>query len=291
MRILVYQNLAAGHRPQRPEALIAGLQRAGHEVEWMDSGVHDVPEDAPERYDLVVAAGGDGSVGKAGRQLVGKGLPLTVYPLGTANNLAGTLGATRENLLERIQQPRLVPFDVGTIDGLGKRRRLFLEGIGLGAFARAVVEMTARGPLSAPFGQDDELARDRAGLRRAVRETEAIEVHLEIDGEHVAGRYVLCEVLNIGAVGPRVALAPEAAYGDGWLDVVLVTEEERDALDRYVEEPDAPPPGTARRAREVSIDAGTGLTLHLDGGTAKVEGPLKVGVMPGALQMAILRSG
>jgi diacylglycerol kinase family enzyme len=41
---------------------------------------------------LVLAAGGDGTVGKVAHELIDSGIPLSVLPLGTANNLARTLG-------------------------------------------------------------------------------------------------------------------------------------------------------------------------------------------------------
>jgi diacylglycerol kinase family enzyme len=41
-----------------------------------------------------VLALGDGTVGKVGRELIDSGMPLGVLPLGTANNLAGSLGFT-----------------------------------------------------------------------------------------------------------------------------------------------------------------------------------------------------
>jgi len=42
----------------------------------------------------VLVAGGDGTVGKVGRELIDSGVPLGVLPLGTANNLACSLGFT-----------------------------------------------------------------------------------------------------------------------------------------------------------------------------------------------------
>jgi YegS/Rv2252/BmrU family lipid kinase len=44
------------------------------------------------QIDRVVVAGGDGTLNAAVQGLVGTGLPLAVLPLGTANNLARTLG-------------------------------------------------------------------------------------------------------------------------------------------------------------------------------------------------------
>ena len=47
---------------------------------WRDQG-----------HDLVIAAGGDGTVGSVATQLVGSGVPLAILPLGTANDVARSL--------------------------------------------------------------------------------------------------------------------------------------------------------------------------------------------------------
>ena len=42
-------------------------------------------------YDLVIAAGGDGTIGSVATQLAGSGVPLAILPLGTANDVARSL--------------------------------------------------------------------------------------------------------------------------------------------------------------------------------------------------------
>jgi hypothetical protein len=95
VRILIYQNPDAGHEHGLPAALIETLQRAGHEIAWKNSKEHRLSDPSIEGFDLVVAAGGDGSVGRTARQLVGGMVPIAVLPLGTANNLASILDGKR----------------------------------------------------------------------------------------------------------------------------------------------------------------------------------------------------
>ena len=118
MRILIYQNPDAGHERPRPDTLIESLQREGHDVEWRHIKQHRLSDPDTGPLDLVVAVGGDGSVGRTARQLIGGDLPIAVLPMGTANNLATVLDAGTHDLAERIAAWTLVPFDAGTLEGV-----------------------------------------------------------------------------------------------------------------------------------------------------------------------------
>ena len=73
-----------------------GLERAGLEVVARSladpAQVGEMIRAEREGIDRVIAAGGDGTLNTVLQGLVGTGLPLAVLPLGTANNLARTLG-------------------------------------------------------------------------------------------------------------------------------------------------------------------------------------------------------
>src|SRR5690606_15012592 len=57
---------------------------------------------------------------------------------------------------------------------------------------------------------------------------------LLIDGEEITGEYLMVEVLNTKAVGPRLSLAPDADPNDGFFDIVCVKNDERTHFLRYV---------------------------------------------------------
>ena len=61
-----------------------------------------------------------------------------------------------------------------------------------------------------------------------------VEVEMSLDGKDLSGRYLLVEAVNIPYVGPNLFLAPDSRPGDGNLDLVLVTEEERARLKNYL---------------------------------------------------------
>jgi diacylglycerol kinase family enzyme len=57
---------------------------------------------------------------------------------------------------------------------------------------------------------------------------------ITLDGTDVSGEYLLVEAMNIPLAGPNVPLAPRADWSDELLDLVLVTERERGALEDYL---------------------------------------------------------
>src|SRR5262245_4822879 len=93
MRISLIHNQASGRRVALP-SLRALIEREGHELVRVVDHSADASRAADPPAELVVAAGGDGTVADAIRATAGSDLPLAVLPLGTANNIAFALGAS-----------------------------------------------------------------------------------------------------------------------------------------------------------------------------------------------------
>src|ERR1700750_219337 len=94
MRILLVHNPKAGGEKYPAEKLMTMLKEAGHRAVYQSAKTKGLNEALKKRRDLVVVAGGDGTVAKVARRLVKlrSKLPMSVLPLGTANNVARTLG-------------------------------------------------------------------------------------------------------------------------------------------------------------------------------------------------------
>jgi diacylglycerol kinase (ATP) len=69
--------------------------------------------------DLVIVCGGDGSVSSAAMAAIESGLPLGIIPMGTANDLARTLGIPADlgRATDVIVAGRTRSIDVGTVNG------------------------------------------------------------------------------------------------------------------------------------------------------------------------------
>jgi diacylglycerol kinase (ATP) len=81
-------NPKAGRGKHDKNELLAALARAGHHATYQSTKKNDYKKALKKSADLVLAAGGDGTIGKVGRELIDSDIPLSVLPLGTANNLA-----------------------------------------------------------------------------------------------------------------------------------------------------------------------------------------------------------
>jgi diacylglycerol kinase family enzyme len=291
VRILIYQNPDAGHERGLPHALVERLQRAGHEVAWRNSKEDRLNDPTVGAFDLIVAAGGDGSVGRTARQLVGGTVPIAVLPLGTANNLASILDAGKHDLADRITEWAIVPFDAGTADWASGEPEWFFEGFGIGAFAETAARLTklARSG-STEVNREAELARDIAALRDQARDQPPIDTEVHMDDRVIYARLLMLEALNIGLIGPKVELASGVDPSDGALDVVLVDEGQRGTLVAYLEalaagrEPE--PPFTATRTRDVRVRVPSGACAHVDGRSVDLPAPAEVrlGVQPHAVR-------
>lgn len=146
-RVLVVFHPCSGGRSRREtvDALCAELAAAGHvveKVETLPAGQGDGPVRARiggDRWDHVVAAGGDGTlrdVAEALLELPAAGRPsLAVVALGTANNAARAIDPTlarrvkdpSRHLLAALATPSPQPLDVGRANG-----RIFLGSVALG---------------------------------------------------------------------------------------------------------------------------------------------------------------
>lgn len=270
MRLTVVLNPNAGNG-----SALADLERwiaaAGHHGPLIDSD--DAPAvDAALRDpgDLVVVAGGDGSVRSIAQRLLAARttVPLAILPAGTANNVATSHGITRdyERLVHGWTRMRRVPLDVGRVH-TPWGTSVWIEACGFGAIARTVGALT---PVSSPPDADteDELLRDLRVTRELLVDHPLHTCRLWLDGQETTGEYVIVEVMNIPSIGANLVLAPDATASDGLLDIVTVDQQSRVHVRDYLTarlEGRADPPLhlPVRRARRVRL-TWEGSRIHVD---------------------------
>jgi len=87
MRALLIHNPKAGDRKHGKKQLMWSLKKNGLQAFYQSIKERGWEKAFKKPVDLVIAAGGDGTVHKTAWQLMGSGIPLAILPLGTANNL------------------------------------------------------------------------------------------------------------------------------------------------------------------------------------------------------------
>src|SRR5688572_3657046 len=101
MRVVLVHNTGAGDSLYNRDALLALIRKHGHDVTYFAAN-DPWHASAMPPVDVVVAAGGDGTVEDVARHLAGSGVPIGVLPMGTANNVASALGIASTPLPELV---------------------------------------------------------------------------------------------------------------------------------------------------------------------------------------------
>lgn len=285
MRVCLFWNEAAGEGLSLDE-LRSHISSAGHEVIRHVSRGEDLRDHLDEEIDIVAAAGGDGTIANAARVLVGGSIPLAILPLGTANNIArsaGVSGTIAEIVATWSEvEPKRMDAIVAECDD---RRLVLFESVGAGLVARSIDQ--ARAELKKSGDPGGHLAEARELFLDVLASLRPSRCSLTVDGEDRSGDYLLVEMLNTPTMGPALFLSEDADASDGRLSVVTVTEAERDTLIAHLQAlrqgSPAPAGFTARPASTVEIVSGD--AFHFDGLVSRVEGPVRVSVMPGGLSI------
>lgn len=249
-RVTLVQNPSAKAGPTAQRQLLQALEEVGHKVRTVEPD-KGLGKNLAQHADVVIAAGGDGTVLGVARRLVHSKVPLAILPLGTANNLARSVGMPNDIdvLLELLQDPRERPLDIGVASG-SWGERYFCESAGVGWFSDALqVEVTEK---------DKEPERAVNVLRESLTAYEPKQWTVTIDGQDASGEYLSIDVMNAKYFGPNLKLGASAEPFDGHLDVVMLERKDSKRLISYLtaleDTPDAPPPRfTTRKAKHVHV--------------------------------------
>jgi diacylglycerol kinase (ATP) len=250
MRALILHNPGAGSGQVAGADLVAALRAGGLAPHYCSSKSPDVLEALRERPDLVVVAGGDGTVIKAIAHCREWHLPIAILPLGGANNIARSLGIAGnpiEIAREDWRRTDVQRLDLGSAIGPWGER-LFVEAVGVGVLAEAAAAVDAAG-----IQGSERLHRAREVLQARLASADPQEVRLTVDGEEVAISCLLMEIMNAASIGPQLLLAPAAQPGDGLLDLVWLEAAARPAMLSWLEREEGAPPLATRQGRSFSF--------------------------------------
>jgi diacylglycerol kinase (ATP) len=225
-----------------PEKLREALAAAEHRHGWEDTLWLETTEDDPgagqtraaleQGVDVVIAAGGDGTVRTVAEELRGGDTPLALLPSGTGNLLARNLHLTLddvEHALDTAFDGTERAIDVGVAelragrDATGRdatERRAFLVMAGLGMDAQMIAAT-------------DEDLKAKAGwlayvhaIGRVLRDQNELRLRYQLDGGRVHALHAHTVMIgNCGSLQADILLLPDAAVDDGILDIVILRPE------------------------------------------------------------------
>jgi diacylglycerol kinase (ATP) len=271
VRLILLHNPGSGDEDHSRDRLEAILAEAGHDVVY-----RSLDEDhwrdvlAEEEGAVIVVAGGDGSVRKVFTALGRPAILVTLFPAGSANNIARTLGFETDDparLLRGWEPAARQPYDLWNVESTWGESRC-VESFGGGLFADALALAQEE---SEDVGGDEKVEQGLELLRDALEQAQPQVWELVLDGRPHREELIGLEVMNVRELGPNLPLAPDADPGDGLLDVVLLRADDVPPLAAYVaarldskEQEPEPPRLDRRRCAQVELEPPSDGRVHVD---------------------------
>ena len=237
-----------------------------------------------EGYDVVIAMGGDGTLGAVIRGIAGSKVTLGIIAAGTENDIARSLGIP-EDLKEAcalIASGHTRKLDLGQVSTRKKKKFYFfmLTAIGLTATIFPIIKEVPEGKLS--------------GIGKAVATLFKFDskpiVNLTLDDESkIEVETMLVTIANTPLIGAKNLVAPDASMDDGLLDIAVYPNFSKADLLAYfaktAHEGSTPDRTIQRyRARKIKVKTSPKLDVAAEGiilgkGTARIK------ILPGALRV------
>ena len=201
------------------------LQRNGwSNTLWLETSVQDpgramTRQAVTEQVDLVIGAGGDGTIRYVADGLAHSGIPMGLVPAGTGNLLARNLDLPLEEV-EAIEvalggQVRLMDLVRITVDDRPPEHFAVMAGIGIDAMMMDETNEDLKDKVgSAAYF----VAAGKALGRLPVRMT------VQLDNNRPVRRHaMLCVIGNVGTLRGNLTLIPGASPDDGLLDLYIAS--------------------------------------------------------------------
>jgi YegS/Rv2252/BmrU family lipid kinase len=236
---------------------------------------------AREKYDVLFAVGGDGTVHEVAKRLIGQPVALGIVPTGSGNGFARHVGLplALQASLATCSSGRITTIDTASVNGMP-----FLGVMGAG-FDALIAHRFAESP--------------ERGMRTYVKkglyafaEYKPALYEIEIDGEHIERRAFVVAIANSSQYGNNARIAPLASLQDGLLDLVTVEDVSiYSALPLLVRLFN----GTIHRSHRAKVAHGKHIVIrreedgpaHLDGEPVMLPALLDVRVVPASLRVLV----
>ncbi len=273
-----------GNSNQFSEHILSTLHQSGIDAEIIHStsstdATKIARQCAKEGYDLVIAAGGDGTINSVVNGLAGSQTALGIIPLGTINLFAMELEIPSDIELacQIIGHGRIQTIDLGKVN-----ERFFTSLCGIGFDAYVISE--TQSSLKKLFGSGAYIFNGIKNLIRYPFHSIRLYINQKI---HKSGYIVI--VGNGKYYGASTLIAPDASIHDGLLDVVIFQKRDAFSLLRYIWELHkgdltALPDVEHIQTKHISIERHGRHKVHVDG-EYYGKTPVEISIVPSALKI------
>ncbi len=205
--LAVYEN--AGYETSTFETTAEPLSAQKEAARCCDAG-----------FDLIIAAGGDGTIHEVVNGIAEKEYrpTLAIIPAGTTNDYARALQIPRNNLVEAaklIEKEKSIFMDIGKV--IDNKMTSYFVNIGaLGNLAEITFEVTPQ--LKTIFGYLSYVVKGAELLPRV----QSVPVNIDYEGGRFTGEATLIFVALSSTVGGFNNIVPDKVLGDGNFSLIIV---------------------------------------------------------------------
>lgn len=278
------QKVSDSFRTNLETALPDDMEPLWLETTADDPGQGMTAQAVEEKADLVIGAGGDGTIRVVAAGLANTGIPFGLIPAGTGNLLA-------RNLAIPLQESKAIQVALGdhtrtidlltvTADGEEREHSAVMAGIGLDA---AIMDETDSALKSKVGSAAYFLAATKHMGRKPLRATVRVD-----DQTAIKRRASVCLIGNVGALQANITLIPGAEPDDGLLDVLVASPRRvkhwLHLMARIVSRRGQPDDRvTHLTGRSVTVELAHPDRFQIDGDAGGTCTTLKAEIVPGAL--------
>jgi len=292
MKAFVVLNPVAGNNAREPvlAALKDHFRSSKIDYEVHETTKKDKPGDIvrarlkKDKFDFVVAAGGDGTASEVIDGLVGSSVPLGIIPIGTGNLLARDLDIPLEieDAVALIAGTHLLR----KIDAMRINKRVCVLNASLGISATVVGDTSSKSKNR--FGR-------LAYVWKAIRNIFTLRrryITLDIDGKTVKYRAVEAAVFNCGVLAKTLyPRGPNIRIDDGHLDVWVVSMKTILDYPLYIfkmirERPSKHLSHFINSEKSITVKSSIPLPVQADGDIIGTT-PVEIEVLPGAVTVFV----
>jgi diacylglycerol kinase (ATP) len=234
------------------------------------------------KYDIIVAAGGDGTINQVAQSVIGSDSTLAIIPLGSGNGLARHLNIPldTQKAIELIVKGKKIQIDACSVNGIN-----FFGTSGIG-FDALIGKLFAKSKTRGFFTYFKLTFSNFIKYKPQ-------QYSLTIDGKVIDTTAFLITFANASQYGNNAHIAPHADISDGYIDVVVLKPFKfRQAifiaqklfnktlhLSKYVE---------VYKGENITVTRNSPGPIHFDGEPAEMKETIEYSIQKGAVNVIVI---